>query len=132
MDFSEVQLPTNKRFGYFFTLVFFISSSYFWIFKNLFLTILFFVLAAFFLVITISKPQILRPLNKTWMWIGFLLGKIVSPIIVGLIFFILFTPMSLSMRLFGRDELKLKLKKMDSYWIKNDPQDQASSFKNQF
>ena len=132
MNLSEAQLPSNKSFGYFFTFVFLISSSYFWLDKKLFFTTLFFLLAALFLAITVFKPHLLHPLNKAWMWIGFLIGKIVSPIIIGLIFFLLFTPMSLLMRLFGRDELKLKFKKMDSYWLKSDTKDQVGSFKNQF
>ena len=56
------------------------------------------------------------PLNKAWMRLGFLLGVIINPIVLGLIFFLLFTPIALLMRLFGRDELRLRVKNRSSHW----------------
>ena len=61
-----------------------------------------------------------------------MLGIILSPIVLGIIFFFFFTPIAFLMRLSGRDELKLRLKKQPSYWIKLDKEAQSDSYKNQF
>ena len=84
-------------------------------------------------MITVVRADILFPLNKLWMRFGLLLGKIISPIVLGIIFFALFTPVSLAMRLFGRDELRLCFKQKNSYWIprESDPTE-TDAFKNQF
>ncbi len=76
----------------------------------------------------------LRPLNWLWYQLGQLLGKVVSPIILGSIFFLLLTPVSLVTRMFGRDELRLtKRKGQQSYWIERSPPGpEPTSFKNQF
>ena len=63
---------------------------------------------------------------------GFLLGIIVSPIIMGLIFFGIFTPIAILMRLFGRDELRLRFKKQSSHWVIKDNDLQSETFKQQF
>ena len=68
--------------------------------------------------ITIIKADLLHPLNKLWMRFGLLISFIVTPIIIGLIYFGLFTPISIVMKLFGRDELKLKLANNTSFWKK--------------
>ena len=78
------------------------------------------------------KADLLHPLNKLWMRFGLLLGMIVSPIVLGAIFFLLFTPIAVLMRLFGRDELRLRFKKQSSHWIKREKETQSQSFKNQF
>jgi hypothetical protein len=78
------------------------------------------------------NPNILRPLNLIWMSLGLVLGTFISPIVMGIIFFFIFTPISILMRLIGRDELNLRFKKKQSYWIKRTSMDQNSSFKNQF
>ena len=90
------------------------------------------ILSALFFVITFVKADLLLPLNKLWMRVGFMLGIIMSPIVLGIIFFFLFTPIAFLMRLSGRDELKLRLKKQPSYWIKRDKEAQSDSYKNQF
>ena len=64
-----------------------------------------------FLIITITNADALLPLNKLWMKFGILLGMIISPIIMGIIFFVIFTPIAILMRLSGRDELRLRFKK---------------------
>jgi hypothetical protein len=63
---------------------------------------------------------------------GLLLGMIVSPIVLGLIFFIMFTPVAFLMRLRGRDELRLKSKEKHTHWIQRDTPMQTDSFKHQF
>ena len=135
MNFSEAQLPSNKKFGIFFTLIF-TSISFYFFFKNLIeLGSISFVIAALFAIVTITKDKLLFPLNKLWMRFGILLSIIVSPIIMGIIFFGLFTPMSLIMRLFRRDELRIRFNNKKTHWIKrNFPNgdDLAESFKHQY
>jgi hypothetical protein len=132
MKLPEIELPSNKKFGYFFTVVFTIIASYFYFNKSLNLTYLFGVVAAFFILVTILKDDLLLPLNRLWIRLGLLIGMIISPIVLGLIFFTLFSPVGIFMRLFGRDELHLKYKKKPSYWILRDDSIHADSFKRQF
>ena len=132
MNFSDIALPSNKKFGFFFTLVFLVVASYFFLNKSVIGAYISIALAIFFFITTLVKEDVLLPFNKLWMCFGLLLGTIVSPIILGLIFFILFTPIAFIMRLYGRDELRLKLKKKSSHWIKRDASVQTESFKNQF
>jgi len=76
---------------------------------------------------------LLTPLNKAWFLLGHALGKVVNPIILGIIFFGLLTPIALIARLFGRDELKLRRSDSKTYWIKpTDTNTDSESFKNQF
>ena len=65
-------------------------------------------LSIIFLAISILIPNILLPLNKAWMKVGFILGTIISPLIIGLIFFVIFTPISFLFKIIRRDELRLK------------------------
>ena len=76
------------------------------------------VLSIFFLVITFLKRDLLKPLNKIWIKFGELLGKIIAPIVMASIFFFVLTPISIIVRLCGKDLLKLKFLHCDSYWIK--------------
>ena len=66
------------------------------------------------------KPQILNPLTKLWIKFGELIGKFISPIVIGLIYFVILTPIGLLMRLFNKDLLNLKFSKESSYWIKRE------------
>lgn len=132
MKLPETELPSNKKFGYFFTGVFTIIASYFYFNKSLNLTYLFGAAATFSILVTILKDDLLLPLNRLWMRLGLLIGMIISPIVLGLIFFTLFSPVAIFMRLFGRDELHLKYKKKSSYWILRDDSIHADSFKRQF
>lgn len=133
MDIKKVRLPSNRKFGYFFTTVFFLSGLYFWTEGAANLSYIFFSLCFIFLLVTRFKASFLSPLNKLWMRLGLLLGMIMSPIVMGIIFFGLFTPVSLVMRLLGRDELKLKPKPCQSSWrLVEEPRSDLQSFKNQF
>jgi len=92
-------------------------------------------LALLVLAITAWQPRLLTPLSKAWLFLGKLMGKIVSPIVLGAIFFLCITPVGLLQRLLGRDALRMRTKsrKVRSYWIaRNPPGPDASSFKNQF
>ena len=132
MNFSEVNLPSNRKFGFFFTAVFLGLSAYFYIEVSDVWCYLFGFVSIVFLSFTLIKADLLHPLNKLWMRFGLLLGMIMSPIVLGAIFFFLFTPIAVSMRLFGRDELRLRFKKQSSHWIKREVETQSQSFKHQF
>ena len=116
MKFSEIELPSNRKFGFFFTFVFAVTAAYFFYAANITWAYVFIAAAAIFLFITLIKSDALLPLNKLWMHFGLLLGKIVSPIVLGVVFFGLFTPIALVMRIGGRDELRLKVGKSSSFW----------------
>ena len=133
MNFSDIELPSNKTFGLFFAAVFAIVTAYF-LKDGLSVTACFFAsLASIFAVFALTKPEFLLPLNKLWMRFGLLLGMIVSPVILGLLFFIIFTPVGFLMRLSGRDELRLKARNASSHWKERQPgEPSGDSFKLQF
>ena len=90
-------------------------------------------LSFIFIILSFLKEDLLLPLNKLWMHFGILLGKIVSPLILAILFFVMFTPIAFGLRLFKRDELRLKPLNTESFWKLRD-QDilNKSSFKQQF
>ena len=132
MNLSQTKLPSNLIFGYFFTLVFILATTYFFI-KNLMPWAYFFAaMAIIFFVLSFVKADLLLPLNKAWMSLGILLGKVFSPIIIGFIFFGIFCPIATVMRLKGKDELNTKFKNKTSYWILKDKSIKKINFKQQF
>ena len=90
--------------------------------------------SAVFLLITLTIPSILHPLNVLWTKLGLLISKVTNPIITGLMFFLVFTPAALLMKAFGKDLLNLKYDPtIKSYWIVRDPPGPLpESMKNQF
>tara|TARA_B100000902_G_scaffold59136_1_gene66156 strand:- start:653 stop:1069 length:417 start_codon:yes stop_codon:yes gene_type:complete len=130
--FSEIELPSNKKFGYFFTLIFLIITGYFFLNKSLNLAYVFATISITLFFITITKADLLLYPNKLWIQFGLLLGMIISPIVLGVLFFVLFTPTAILMKIFGRDELRIKFKKNTSYWIERETQINSDSFSNQF
>ena len=129
-------LPSERSFGLLFGAVFALLAAYGWVFKGWSLVIVLALLgvAVAFVLLGFVAPKVLRPLNWLWFQLGQLLGKIVSPVVLGAIFFLLLTPVSLVTRLFGRDELRLKRKaRQTSYWLERAPPGpEPESFKNQF
>ena len=128
------QLPTNKKFGLLFFCIFLALTLYAYS-KNEATLIIgsLLLISGFFLISSFFYQSLLAPLNKAWFMLGLALWKVVSPIVLGIIFFILITPLALITRLLGRDELKLKRAKTSSYW--SEPigsNSDADSFKNQF
>ena len=132
MNFSDIELPSNRKFGFFFTFVFAVAAAYFFNSTNMIWAYIFAIASLIFLVVTVAKADILLPLNKLWMRFGLLLGMIVSPIVLGIIFFGLFTPIAILMRLSGRDELRLRFSHKVSHWITRSEPIKSESFKNQF
>lgn len=131
MNPLEIAIPSNKKFGWFFSGVFAFISGYTYIKGDLFLSKIFACIFTLLLTITIFFTSILYPLNKLWFMLGITLGKIVSPIVLGALFFILVSPIALISRLLGRDALLIKKRKTNSYWISREV-DQTTNFKDQF
>ena len=109
---------SNKSFGVLFFIVFLILGLWPLIKGNLINIYLIF-LAAIFLILGLLNSKLLTPLNKGWIKFGEILGLFIAPIIMALVYFIILTPISLIVRVFGKDLLGLKFnKKIDTYWIK--------------
>lgn len=128
------QLPSEKRFGVLFIVVFALVGVYGQL-KGWSQTSVIGLagLSGLIALVTIIKPKLLAPFNLLWFKLGQVMGLIVSPIILGAIFFLILTPVGVVTRLFGRDELRLKRKAVTSYWIKRtDENAPATTFKNQF
>jgi len=133
MSNTNNKMVTDKKFGYFFSVLFTLIAlySYWQDLKNFAITSA--ALSFIFVAVTLVAPKVLSPLNRAWYELGMFLGKIVSPIVLGAIFFLMITPISLITRLFGRDELKIKKLSIQSYWVDRSPPGPSSdSFKNQF
>ena len=126
---SNVKIGSNKSFGIVFFIVFVIISIYPML-KGDSLRMWSLGVSIIFLVLGLLNSKILSPLNKLWFKFGIFLGKIISPIIMGIIFFFVVTPTGYLMRLFKKDVLSLKFNDNKSYWVeKNGPK---SKMKNQF
>jgi len=121
---------SNKSFGLLFFVVFLIIGL--WPLKNGDnLNVYFIAISGIFLILGLINSKLLSPLNKIWIKLGEVLGIIIAPIVMFLVYFIVLTPVSLIVRLFGKDLLGLMfLKKKDSYWIKR--KKNLGSMNNQF
>jgi hypothetical protein len=123
----------NKDVGFLFSAITLCSSIYMYLEESLFLASTFLILGLMLLLLSVVKPVYLSPLTKIWHLFGYTLGKITSPIILGVIFFGIITPIAILTRFFGRDELRLKIRPINSCWIKRESGDLISdSFKNQY
>ena len=127
---SKIKISSNRSFGLLFFIVFLIVAL--WPLKyeedirlwSLVLSIIFFILG-------ILNSQLLTPLNKLWFKFGMFLGLIVSPIVMGIVYFLVVTPIGIFMRLLGKDLLKTsKAKNASTYWIKRI--NKQSTMKKQF
>ena len=132
MRLSNLELPSNRKFGLFFAAVFFIVFLYFYIENFVEISIVFIFLSAVFFLIALFKADVLGPLNRLWMMFGFLLGMVVSPIILGMVFFGLFTPIAVFTKLLGRDELRLQTSSRATHWIDRKSEVHYGSLRNQF
>ena len=126
---DEVKIGSNKSFGIVFFIVFLIIAIYPLLSQNE-IRLWSLIISIIFLILGLLNSKLLTPLNKIWFKFGILLGKIVSPLVMGLIFFFVVTPTGIIMRILKKDLLNLKFNKKTTYWIeKNDPK---SNMKNQF
>jgi len=109
---------SNRSFGFLFFIVFLILGL--WPLKNSqSLNFFFITVSVIFLFLGLLNSKLLSPLNKIWVKFGEILGSIIAPIIMAFVYFIFLTPISLIVRLFGKDLLGIKFNKsIESYWIK--------------
>jgi hypothetical protein len=120
-----LSLPSNRSFGWTFTGVFVILA----IFQPWLAA-----LAGLTAMVTLTREQWLTPLNRAWMKLAEVLHHIVSPLTMGLIFFVVFTPVGIVMRAFGRDAMCRRFDPAArSYWVHRDPPGPADdSFRDMF
>jgi len=126
---NKVKLGTNRSFGVVFFLVFLLIALYPITYSGE-IRISFVIISAIFLFLGLLNSKILFPLNKIWFEFGLILGKIITPIILGIIFFLVVTPIGLILKLLGKDILNLNYNDGKTYWIKKSGQ--KSKMKNQF
>ena len=132
MNSPDIKLPSNRKFGFFFCFIFFIVATYSHYSNFSFISYIFGLLTIILFAITICYENKLKPFNHGWMRLGVIIGSIISPIVLGSIFFLIFTPIAFIMRIFGRDELALNSLQKSSYWVVRKEEIHSESFKNQF
>ena len=126
---NELKISSNKSFGIVF-FIFFLLVSLYPLLKNENIRIWSLIIALIFLVLGLFNSKILSPLNQLWFKFGLILGKIISPVIMGIIFFGVVTPIGFLMKILNKDLLSLKFNKEKSYWIEKNGI--KSKMKNQF
>ena len=125
----KIKKSSNKSFGIVFCIVFLLIGI--WpLIDNETYRLWALIISIIFLILGLSNSIFLTPLNNLWFKFGIFLGKIVSPLIMAIIFFFVVTPIAILMKLFKKDLLNLKYSNKESYWIKKDAI--KSKMKNQF
>jgi len=127
---DKIKISTNRNFGLVFFIVFLIISI--WpLINGEPVRIWSSIISLIFLILGLMNSKILTPLNKLWFKFGMILGAIVAPIVMGIVFFLIITPIGLFMKIIGKDLLKKKFdKKKTTYWIMRDKS--ISTMKQQF
>ena len=110
---------SEKSFGILFSIVFLLIAIWPLLSDDI-IRIWSLAISIIFLTVALLKQKLLKPLNKAWIKFGEVLGKIIAPIVMALIYFFVLTPISFIVRIFGKDLLKLKILKDKSYWIKRE------------
>tara|TARA_B100001540_G_C15681216_1_gene584893 strand:- start:7 stop:393 length:387 start_codon:yes stop_codon:yes gene_type:complete len=126
---KKIKIPSNRNFGFVFCIVFLIIGLWPLLSSNE-IRYWSIIISTIFLILGLLNSKVLGPLNKIWFYFGITLGKIISPLIMGIIFFFVVTPIGILMRLFKKDILKLKKNKEKSYWIQRNKK--INSMKRQF
>ena len=129
MNNNKIKLGSNRSFGIVFFVVFLIIATYPLLNDNS-IRLWSLIIGIIFLILGIINSKILTPFNILWMKFGLLLGKVVSPIVMGFVFFGVVTPISIIMKLLRKDLLNLKRNKKETYWLKKE--EIKSNMKNQF
>jgi len=129
MEDKKIKIGSNRSFGLVFSIVFLIIALY-PLLNDDSVKIWLIILSLIFFILGLLNSNILYPLNRIWFKFGIILGGIVSPIVMGLVFFFVVTPISLILRLLKKDTLNLKKNDSMTYWIKK--LDKKSKMKNQF
>ena len=129
MKNQKIKIGSNRNFGIVFFIVFLIIA--FWpLLNSNEINYWSLAISIAFLILGLANSKILTPLNKIWFKFGILLGNVVGPIVMGIIFFLIVTPTSIIMKLLGKDHLNLKKNNNNSYWIEKN--NQKSKMKNQY
>jgi len=129
MGQNDIKIGSNRSFGIVFFIVFFLISIYPLV-NSESIRIWSLIVSLIFLTLGAINSKLLSLLNKVWFKFGLFLGRIISPILMGIIFFLVVTPIALLMRILKKDLLNLKFSKNNTYWIeKSGPK---SKMKNQF
>ena len=129
MKKNNIKISSNKSFGIVF-FIFFLIISIYPLLENGQIRIWSFILSLIFLILGLINSEFLTPLNQLWFKVGLLLGKLISPIVMGLVFFIVVTPTGLIMKLLKKDILKLRKNSSKTYWVERPKI--KSEMKNQF
>lgn len=130
---KDYELPGNRVFGALFVTIFTsLALWHGWYGAKIWLAT-WALVAVIVLFTTIFYPEWLTPFNRAWMAFGHLLGRIVSPVVLGFMYAVLFVPIGLVMKLKGRDAMRREYSQQASYWIeREDGEFKKDSFKNQF
>ena len=129
MNNKDIKIGSNRSFGVVFFVVFLLIGL--WpILKGNEIRIWSIVISLIFLILGILNSKILTPFNKVWFRFGIFLGNFISPIIMGIVFFLVVTPTGLIMKLLRKDLINLRKNNSSTYWIEK--KDIKSSMKNQF
>lgn len=125
-DYQAGELPhigSDRSFGFVFTVVFTVVALL-PVYEGKEISLWAAVVAAVLLAISLIRPSVLRPANRLWFWFGLLLHRVVSPLVMGFLFFLTVTPIGVAMRICGKNPLRLKFDRAaPTYWIKRDTQD---------
>jgi hypothetical protein len=134
MSIELSSLPSNRKFGFQFSGIGALVTAYLWWSAFSFQTLALVAAASVAIAMTAAvRPGWLEPLKRGWFRLGHVLGMVVSPIVLGVVFFLLLTPLAVALRIAGRDTLRLRRCAAATYWIdRPDPMPTAESFRNQF
>ena len=126
---EKIKLPSNRNFGIVFSIVFLIISIWPILNQNE-IRIWSIIISLIFLILGLINSKFLSPLNKAWFKFGLILGSIIAPIVMGIVYFLVVTPTGLIMKALGKDILGLKKNKNNTYWLEKD--NSNNNLKNQF
>ena len=126
---EKIKLPSNRNFGIVFSIVFLIIAIWPILNQNE-IRIWSIIISLIFLILGLINSKFLSPLNKAWFKFGLILGSLIAPIVMGIVFFLVVTPTGLIMKVLGKDLLGLKRNKNNTYWLEKD--NSNNNLKNQF
>ena len=126
---EKIKLPSNRNFGIVFSIVFLIIAIWPILNQNE-IRIWSIIISLIFLILGLINSKFLSPLNKAWFKFGLVLGGVIAPIVMGIVFFLVVTPTGLIMKALGKDILGLKRNKNNTYWLEKD--NSNNNLKNQF
>ena len=126
---EKIKLPSNRNFGIVFSIVFLIIATWPILNQNE-IRIWSIIISLIFLILGLINSKFLSPLNKAWFKFGLILGSLIAPIVMGIVFFLVVTPTGLIMKALGKDILGLKRNKNSTYWLEKD--NSNNNLKNQF